>query len=126
MRALLLISLAGAVGTALRYGVGRSIGSWAPPAFPWATFSVNVLGCFVLGVVTEAAGDRRVAGVELRSVLGMGLTGGFTTYSAFNLEVLRLGTRAGGGVAFGYGAATILACLAAGALGLALGRAVRS
>jgi CrcB protein len=126
MRALLLVSLAGAIGTALRFGVGRAIGPWAPPDFPWATLAVNVVGCFLLGVITEAAGDRRVADVEVRSILGVGVMGGFTTYSSFDIEMLRLGSGGAGSVAFGYGAVTIVACLAAGAAGLALGRAVRS
>jgi CrcB protein len=126
MKALLLVSLAGAVGTAMRFGVGRALGPWAPPDFPWATFAVNVIGCFLLGIVTEAAGDRRVADVELRSILGVGVMGGFTTYSSFDIEMLRLGSGGAGGMAFGYGAATVATCLVAGAAGLALGRAVRS
>jgi len=125
MRALLLVSLGGAIGTGLRFGVGRAIGPWVPPAFPWATFTVNVIGCFLLGVIAEAVGDRRIAEVELRAILGAGVMGGFTTYSSFNIELLRLGGENAGSMAFGYGAATLIVCLVAGAAGLAIGRALR-
>ena len=126
MRALLFVSLAGAIGTGLRFGIARAMGSWMPPAFPWATFTVNVIGCFLLGVITEAIGDRRVADVEVRTILGAGLMGGFTTYSSFDIELLRLGGSGATQVAYGYGAATLGVCLVAGALGLALGRTMRT
>jgi CrcB protein len=125
MRALLLVAFAGAVGTAVRFGLGRYFGAWHPTTFPWATFVVNVLGCFLLGVIAEAAGDRRVLDVELRSVLGIGLMGGFTTYSSFDIEMLRLAQSEETGLAAGYGLATIGVCLIAGSFGLALGRALR-
>src|SRR5690348_1382288 len=104
MRAYLFVSLAGAVGTALRFAVGRALAPWAPPAFPWATFLVNVIGCFLLGVITETIDDRQVAGVPLRAVLGVGVMGGFTTYSSFDIELLKLGHHGATGTALGYGA----------------------
>jgi CrcB protein len=122
---MLLVSLGGAIGTAMRFGLGRVLGPWSPPAFPWATFLVNVIGCFLLGVILEAAGARRVADVEVRTILGVGVMGGFTTYSSFDLEMIRLGTRDALPMALGYGAVTVVVCLVAGAAGMALGRAVR-
>lgn len=125
MRTLLLVALGGAVGTALRFGVGRAFGTLPPTTFPWPTFAVNVLGCFLLGLFTETLGDRRVLDVELRSILGVGLMGGFTTYSSFDIEMLRLVQHEQAALAAGYGAATLLVCLVSGTLGLALGRALR-
>lgn len=125
MRALLLVSLAGALGTALRFGLGRAFGAWQPTTFPWPTFLVNVIGCFFLGVIAEWAGDRRVLDVELRSVLGVGLMGGFTTYSSFDIEMLRLAQHGQTTLAVGYGAVTLAVCLFAGAAGLAFGRTMR-
>jgi CrcB protein len=124
MRALLLVSLAGGVGTALRYGVGKAFGTWTPTTFPWPTFLVNVIGCFLLGIIAEWCGDRRVLGVELRAVLGVGVMGGFTTYSSFDIEMLRLAQHGQAAMAFGYGGATLVACLLAGAMGMSLGRAL--
>ncbi len=122
MRALLFVSLAGGLGTALRYGVGRAFGTWTPTVFPWPTFIVNVIGCFLLGVVAEWCGDRRVLGVELRSVLGIGVMGGFTTYSSFDIEMLRLAQHGQTTMAFAYGGATVAVCLLAGGIGMSLGR----
>ena len=124
MRALLLVSLAGGIGTALRFGVSRAFGTWTEATFPWPTFIVNVLGCFLLGVIAEWSGERRVLGVELRSVLGIGVMGGFTTYSSFDIEMLRLAQNGQTAVAFGYGGATLVVCLLAGAIGMSLGRAL--
>lgn len=125
MRAYLLVSLGGAIGTALRFGIGRALGPWTPPAFPWATFAVNVIGCFLLGLIVEVAGDRRWADVEVRHILGVGVMGGFTTYSSFDIELLRLGVTGATPMALGYGAATLGVCLVAGGLGIALGRTLR-
>jgi CrcB protein len=120
----LLVALGGALGTAARFGVGRAIGPWQPTAFPWATFTVNVIGCFLLGVIAEWAGDRRWLGVEVRNLLGVGVMGGFTTYSSFDLETLRLVQQGAPAMAAGYVAVTLVAGLAAGVAGLSVGRAI--
>lgn len=119
----LLVAAGGAVGTLCRYGLAR-LGmrlageSW----FPWGTFAANVLGSFLLGVVFVAAEGRSVLGVDARLVLGTGVMGGFTTYSSFNLEALKLLTESGLGKGGAYLAGTLVCCLGAGAVGLAAGR----
>lgn len=122
---LLLVALAGAVGTALRYGAGLALAHERLPDFPWGTLFVNVVGSFLLGLVAESLAERRVLGADARLVIGTGMMGGFTTYSTFNLETLRLIERGDPGRAALYVGATLLLCLVAGAGGLALGRALR-
>jgi len=89
MGRLALISLGGALGTAARYllsvGLLRALG----PAFPYGTLAVNVIGSFLLGVIMQAGGDTSPLSPTTRLVLGTGVMGGFTTYSAFNYETLR-------------------------------------
>jgi CrcB protein len=124
----LLVCLGGALGSGARYLVAVALPR-VPAAveaggFPWATFVVNVGGCFLMELlVALAAGHLRIS-AETRLLLGTGVLGGFTTYSSFNAELagmLRAGQLAGSAVYLG---ATVLGCFAAGLLGLLLGRSV--
>jgi CrcB protein len=119
----LLIGLFGALGSMLRYGANV----WLSAATEWpvATWFVNVLGSCALGVVTEGLASTRLLGVEARLVLGTGLLGGFTTYSAFDIETLRMLERGEWLRGTGYVLATVFACLVSGEVGLVIGRALR-
>jgi len=97
----------------------------AAHGFPWATFTANVLGSLGLGLVFVLAEDRSLFGADLRLLLGTGVMGGFTTYSAFNLETIGLMQDAAWGRAGLYMGGTVVVCLIAGALGLIIGRAIR-
>jgi len=116
--------VAGGLGTLLRYGAGLAAARWLGIALPFGTLLVNVLGSFALGLVAEALPKATLVGTDARLVLGVGLLGGFTTYSSFNLETLRLAQRGELGLAAGYAAATFVICLVAGLAGLTLGRAL--
>jgi CrcB protein len=118
------IAVAGGIGTALRYGVGLAAARWLGGALPYGTLLVNIVGSFALAVVAEAMAGRTLLGVEARLVLGVGLLGGFTTYSSFNLETLRLAQAGQLDRALLYGAATVLGCLLAGFAGVVVGRAL--
>jgi len=124
MGRLLWISLGGALGTAARYllsvGLLRALG----PAFPYGTLAVNVIGSFLLGVILQGSGDAALFSPTARVVLGTGVMGGFTTYSTFNHETLQY-LQAGAWVMAGLNVAvTLIVCLAAGALGVAVARAL--
>ena len=86
----LFVCLAGALGTGCRY----LLSGWVPrllgPAFPWGTLFVNVSGSFLLGLLMQLALSTDLVPPDLRVVLGIGFLGGFTTYSSFNYETLRL------------------------------------
>jgi CrcB protein len=74
----------GSIGCACRVLVGHYLGR--PSGFPWATFAINVLGSFLLGVLFACTKDR----AHWYFLLGAGFCGGFTTFSAFSLETLAL------------------------------------
>ena len=120
-----LIALGGGLGTALRYGVSVGMARWLGVGFPWGTLTANVVGSFLLGVVMEASGERELFGVQARLVLGAGVLGGFTTYSSFNLETIRLAEQGAWGRAGLYVAASVIVCLLAGVGGVALVRGLR-
>lgn len=120
-----LIAIGGGLGTALRYGITAGATRWFGIGFPWGTLIVNVAGSFLLGVVMEVVGSREIVGVPARLVLGAGVLGGFTTYSSFNLETLRLAEQGAYGRAGAYLAATMVVCLLAGAGGIGLARSLR-
>jgi fluoride exporter len=118
----LLVGTFGALGCVARFGVALALAGRS--SYPLATWLVNVVGSFALGVVSEALVQSKLWGVDARVVLGTGLLGGFTTYSAFDIETLRMlerGEWLRGGL---YVALTVLACLGAGFAGLAMGRAL--
>lgn len=123
----LWVAIGGAAGSCLRYAVSLWVGSVGiGGGLPWATWAVNLLGSFGLGLVFVLGEDRALFGADLRLLLGTGLMGGFTTYSAFNLESIALMRDGAWGRAMLYMGGTVVLCLLAGALGLVLARAIRS
>ncbi|MBH5334970.1 fluoride efflux transporter CrcB [Streptomyces pactum] len=105
----LLVVVCGMGGAVLRYLVDRAVQRRHDSAFPWGTFTVNVTGCLVLGLVTGAVAAAAVPS-RVQVALGTGLCGALTTYSTFSYETLRL---AEGGARL-PAAANVLASLAAG------------
>jgi len=113
--ATLNVAAGGAIGAALRYHLGRTVMHLAGPdaAFPWATLTVNVLGCLAMGLLMGWLG-RFEGGLEShRLLLGVGLLGGFTTFSAFSLEMLQLVERGSAGLAVIYAGVSVIAGLGA-------------
>ncbi|HRU06146.1 MAG TPA: CrcB family protein [Candidatus Brocadiia bacterium] len=78
--------LAGGCGTLARYGVSAAVQRATGAVFPWGTFTVNVLGCFLAGSFWAFAESRLTVTGEMRAVILIGFIGGFTTFSAFMLE----------------------------------------
>ncbi len=119
---LLLICAGGALGTGARYLAGGLAERWLGADFPYGTLFVNVLGSLLIGVVQSLAiavplsETTRVAWV-------VGVLGGFTTYSSFSYETVRLIERGSWVLGAANVALTTALCLAACAAGLALGRA---
>ena len=124
MTRVLLIALAGALGTVSRYGVGVWAGKTFGTAFPFGTLIVNVAGCFLIALITHVAISTDLISPTVRLTLTTGFMGGLTTYSSFNLETTQFfQSRAwyAGVVNFGV---TTLACFGAGLLGFAVARRV--
>jgi CrcB protein len=116
LSASLLVALGGALGTWLRFLAGRLAGTGA---WPWATLGVNVIGSFAMGLLAAWLARQGPGSEPWRLLLGVGLLGGFTTFSAFSLELAQMIERGSLGLAAGYA----MASLAAGIAGLFAGLA---
>ncbi len=115
------ISLGGATGALARYGIGYALPA-SPTGFPWATFGINVVGCLLIGILMVLIGGRWAGRPLLRPLLGVGVLGGFTTFSTYVVDIQRLTQGGAAGTALAYLVATVVAALAAVYLGTALGR----
>jgi CrcB protein len=119
---LLVISAGGALGSLARWGVGELV-PWSGDGFPWATFVENVSGGFALGVLMVFLLDVWPPRRYLRPFLGVGVLGGYTTFSTYMLEARDLLVGGEPAVAFTYLAGSLVAGLTAVWLGIALARA---
>ena len=90
MLQLLVIGCGGAVGALMRYGLGLRITLLAGNAFPWGTLFVNIVGCFLAGLLLALFVTRIPLSDLLRNGLQIGLLGGFTTFSAFSMDTIAL------------------------------------
>ncbi len=114
----LLVVLGAAVGAPLRYAVDRLVQAQHGTGFPWGTFTVNVAGSFVLGLVLAATTSPAVI-----ALVGTGFCGALTTYSTFGLETVLLG-RSSRMLAALNALGSVVAGLGAAGLGLAVGAVV--
>lgn len=121
---ILLVAIGGATGSVARYLTGLAMTRLLGPAFPWGTITVNIVGSFAIGILTELVARKLAAPMEMRLLLVVGFLGGFTTFSSFSLDTLALVERGAGLTAFGYVAASVILSLAAAFGGLALGRSL--
>ena len=119
----LLVIVGAVVGAPLRYLTDRFVQSRHDSVFPWGTFTVNIVGCLVLGVVTGAvaSGD---ASPRLQLLLGTGLCGALTTYSTFSYETLRLSEEGAGLMAVANVVASVAGGLGAAFAGTGFADAV--
>ena len=90
MLRLIYIGLAGAGGTLLRYWLSESIAKRVGETFPTGTLVVNMLGCFLAGLLFYLMFDRYLVNPTVRTVVLIGLLGGFTTFSSFGLQTFTL------------------------------------
>jgi len=124
MHVVLWIAAGGALGAAARHGVNVWSLRLLGPDFPWGTLFVNVAGSFVMGVLISAMALKWSVGLEVRAFLTTGILGGFTTFSAFSLDVANLFERRDYLVATLYGLGSVGLSLAAIFIGLALTRSL--
>jgi fluoride exporter len=123
---LALVAVGGAAGSVLRYLTNGLAVRWLGVDFPYGTLMVNVVGSFLIGVVQALAEDRAVLPEPARLFLSVGVMGGFTTYSAFAYESVRLAELDAYGRALANVAVTTVVCVGVCALGLVIGRAAVS
>ena len=122
-----LVALGGGVGALLRYQAGRTLTGLLGPAavasFPWATLLVNIIGSLAMGLLAgwlarHGPSINGGSGETWRLLVGVGLLGGFTTFSAFSLEMMLLIERGQATTAFVYAAISVLAGVTALYIGL--------
>ncbi|ANI78903.1 MULTISPECIES: fluoride efflux transporter CrcB [Sphingobium] len=126
MNNILLVMSGGAVGALARYQLGRFAGQMLPGAlWPWGTFAANVLGGFAMGLLAGwLARFNAGSGEAVRLLLGVGVLGGFTTFSSFSLETVLMIERGQMGMALGYAVFSVVAAVAALVGGLSVVRSV--
>lgn len=117
-----LVALGGAIGSWLRYALSRMIGPARAADFPWATLTANVLGSFAMGLLVGWLARHSDDGEQWRLLLGVGVLGGFTTFSAFAMEFAQLAQKGALATATLYVATSLVAGIAGLFLGLALMR----
>jgi fluoride exporter len=119
----LLVCLGGALGSGARYLVSLGFAQLVVSRLPWGTLIVNLVGSFAIELAVHAAARTALSPLAALT-LATGVVGGFTTYSAFDNQILAL-VRAGSWAAGAlYLGATVLGCLVAGLLGIAAGQAL--
>jgi CrcB protein len=118
------VALGGALGATARYLLDRFIEQRSDAIFPWSIFTINVTGCFLIGLVTVTLVDRHHLPAWLRVGVVVGVLGGYTTFSTFSQEGLSLIESSDYGVALAYTAGSVLSGILAVYAGTLLGRAL--
>jgi fluoride exporter len=123
MNPVILVMSGGAIGAALRYGLSRAL-PVGVSGWPWPTFAANVLGGLAMGVLAAwvLRGDNSAE--SLRLFVGVGVLGGFTTFSAFSLEMAQMVERGQVAMAAVYAVVSVLLALGALFAGMVAAKAV--
>jgi len=123
MNPIILVMSGGAIGAGLRYGLSRAL-PYSGAGWPWATFAANVLGGLAMGVLAAwiLRGDNSAE--PLRLFVGVGVLGGFTTFSAFSLEMAHMVERGQVGLAAGYALVSVMLALGALFVGMIAAKAL--
>ncbi|MGX5219457.1 MULTISPECIES: fluoride efflux transporter CrcB [Pseudomonas] len=116
------VAAGGALGSTLRFLTSYWVQRHWPQHFYMATFSVNIIGCFLIGLLSGLFLLRTDIPLELRTGITVGVLGGLTTFSSFSLETIRLIEGGQAAIAFGYLAASLIGGLLAAWGGLSLTR----
>ena len=103
----LWVALGGAIGASLRYGTGVFLIK-SNSLLPWATWSINILGCLLAGIFFAYSQKFPILQNEARLFLMVGILGGFTTFSSFGLETFQLLKHGQASLAFGYALSSVV------------------
>ncbi|TVV70136.1 fluoride efflux transporter CrcB [Sphingomonas solaris] len=124
MPPLLLVMAGGAIGSGARYLAGVGVTRAMGPGYPYGTLFVNLAGGLLMGLLVGGLARADVAGEPWRLLLGVGVLGGFTTFSSFSLETYMLLARGEVATAAGYIILSVVASVAMLALGIHTVRAL--
>ncbi|KQZ91802.1 fluoride efflux transporter CrcB [Agrobacterium tumefaciens] len=119
-----IVFLGAGVGGTFRHAINLMVANLFGLGFPWATLSINILGSFLMGVLTEMFVTRTGLPQELRLFLTTGILGGFTTFSTFSLDAVGLWERGELSAAIFYAGASVLVAFVAVFAGMILVRSV--
>ncbi len=111
MTPLIPVMVGGAIGAALRYITGTALGARMDGSWPWGTFTVNLIGGLAMGVLAALV-LKGSASETARLFVGVGILGGFTTFSAFSLESWHMMARGQYGTALAYALASVIGSIA--------------
>lgn len=117
MKLLVAIALGGAVGALARHFTAQQVSHWLGSGYPWGTFTVNIAGSFILGVLAETFALALNVSLEMRGFLIVGILGSFTTFSTFSLDTVLLFQRG----RIDLGAIYIVASVACALIGMLAG-----
>jgi CrcB protein len=117
----LMLTLGGAMGVNARYWLGDWMSRWSSPQFPWATFTINITGCFAIGFLAVLL-TRWLPHPHVRLLVIVGFLGGYTTFSSYAYESLTLAERGEVVLALVYVFGSVVLGLIAVTLGVALAR----
>ena len=115
------ISAGGAIGALCRWALGTAFPA-APTGFPWATLVINVSGCLLIGMLMVLVTDVFTRQRLLRPFLGVGVLGGYTTFSTYVVDIQRLFSGGAGRTGLLYLAVTVVAAVVAAQIGITVTR----
>ena len=113
MREILFIFLGGGLGSIVRFALARWINTLHPYDFPFGTLVVNIVACFVLGLVVGLADHRQIISPAARLFWAAGFCGGFSTFSTFSHETLKLLQQGQSLAVFAYLTLSVFLCVSA-------------
>lgn len=122
MQTMAAVAAGGAVGAVARYVVSSAALKILGGAFPYGTLLVNVLGCFLMGVLIETVALKIQIPKEMQSLLSTGFLGAFTTFSTFSLDAVTLFERQAYAACAAYVLSSFILSIAALVVGLLLVR----
>ena len=126
MNGILYVALGGALGASGRYALGHVMFKLMGPGYPWGTLAANIIGGLVMGLLVGWLAFRVSGGEHLRLFLAVGVLGGFTTFSSFSLEAMRMIETKAYSMALGYISASVVFSILAVFIGLVIARKVFS
>ena len=120
----ILVFVGGGLGATARYCLQGFIYAESGTRFPYGTLAVNILGCFVIGLIMSSMEERFLVQPSIRIFLTIGILGGFTTFSSFSFETISLFRDGEALYALANALGSLLLCLSCTWLGLQLGKLV--
>lgn len=124
MNMIFAVAAGGAIGATGRFLVGRLMFNIMGPGFPWGTLTVNIIGSFLIGLTVQLLAMRYNLSHEWQGFLVIGVLGGFTTFSAFSMELGLMIEKGQLGVAALYAFGSMFVGVAALFIGIYAGRAL--